>query len=118
MPFKRRNHGRSKMNQGHTRPVNCSNCNRMVPKDKCIKKFTVKDIIDASSKDDISSVQVYEKFIIPKTYNKLTYCISCAIHARIVRGRGREDRKIRNTRKVFEVKKDDKETKEAKEVNA
>ena len=112
----RRNNGRSKMNQGHTRAINCSNCNRMVPKDKCIKKFTVRDIIDGSSKEDIKAVQVYENFIIPKVYNKLTYCVSCAIHARIVRSRARETRKIRNTRKPYEHKKDEKELKEAKEA--
>ena len=112
MPCKRRNNGRSKMNQGHTRAVNCSNCNRLVPKDKCIKKFTVRDMVDASSKEDIKAVQVYENFVIPKTYNKLTYCISCAIHARIVRSRAVENRKIRNTRKVVEHKKEEKEAKE------
>ncbi len=116
MPCKRRNNGRSKMNQGHTRPVNCSNCNRMVPKDKCIKKFTVRDMIDASSKEDIRAVQIYENFIIPKTYNKLTYCVSCAIHARIVRSRAREDRKIRNTRKPFEARKDEKKAEETKDA--
>ncbi len=104
------------MNQGHTRPVNCSNCNRMVPKDKCIKKFTVRDMIDASSKEDIRAVQIYENFIIPKTYNKLTYCVSCAIHARIVRSRAREDRKIRNTRKPFEARKDEKKADEVKDA--
>ena len=107
MPTKRRNHGRSKMNQGHTRPVTCSNCNRLVPKDKCIKKFTVRDIIDGSSKEDIKSVQIYENFIIPKVYNKLTYCVSCAIHARIVRSRSSEDRRKRVVRRVVEVKKEE-----------
>ena len=116
MPCKRRNNGRSKMNQGHTRAVNCSNCNRMVPKDKCIKKFTVKDIVDASSKEDIRAVQVYEGFIIPKCYNKLTYCVSCAIHARIVRSRAVADRKIRNTRKAYEPRKDEKKAEENKDA--
>ena len=112
MPSKRRNNGRSKSNQGHTTAVTCSNCNRMVPKDKAIKKFTVKDIIDASSRDDIRAVQVYEGFVIPKAYTKLCYCVSCAIHARIVRGRSRESRRVRIIRKPSDfARKEEKQVK-------
>ena len=108
MPTKRRNGGRSKKNQGHTRAVTCSNCNRQVPKDKCIKKFTVRDMIDGSSKEDINSVEIYKDYIIPKTYNKMVYCVSCAIHARIVRVRSREDRRKRPTKRA-DTRKEDKE---------
>ena len=100
------------MNRGRTKSVTCSNCNRQVQKDKCIKKFTVRDIIDGSSKEDIKSVQVYENFIIPKVYNKLTYCISCAIHARIVRARSAEARRIRVVKRVVGVQKDKEDDKD------
>ena len=100
MPSKRRNNGRSKKNRGHTGILQCTNCNRIVAKDKCIKKFTVRDIIDASSREDIQSAEVYESFVIPKVYQKLTYCVSCAIHSRIVAVRSREDRRIRNVKKI------------------
>ncbi len=110
MPSKRRNNGRSKKNRGHTRPITCTNCNRMVPKDKCIKKFTVRDIIDAGSRDDIKNAQHYRELIIPKVFNKLIYCVSCACHARIVKVRSRTDRKKRNVRRVMKkVKKEDRD---------
>ena len=104
------------MSRGHTRPISCSHCARMVPKDKAINKFTVKDIIEASSREDVQAVQVYKNFVIPKVYHKLSYCVSCAIHMRLVRVRSAEDRKIRNVRKPIEKKERDlKEAKEAKE---
>ena len=109
MPRKRRNNGKNRKNRGNTTNVFCTNCGRVVPKDKCIKKFTVRDIIDASSKDDIRAVQHYEEFFYPKCFNKLTYCVSCACHARIVKVRSREDRRKRNVRRV--VKKQKKEEK-------
>jgi small subunit ribosomal protein S26e len=52
-------------------------------------------MIENSSKDDIAKVSVKEVMVIPKLYMKLAYCISCAIHNRIVAVRSREDRRIR-----------------------
>lgn len=106
MPKKRRNNGRGKKNQGHTKPVLCSNCGRLTPKDKAIKKFAIRDIIDASSKEDIMQVQHYPKFFLPKTHIKNYYCVSCACHARIVKVRSTEERRVRNVRQVVMKKKD------------
>ena len=101
MPSKRRNNGRSKNNRGRVKPIVCANCFRLTPKDKAIKKFAVKDIIDASSKEDIQAVQTYSEFIIPKVYYKFYYCVSCALHSRIVRVRSAENRKKRTVRRVI-----------------
>ena len=82
MPSKRRNNGRSKKNRGHTNAVVCSHCGRQVAKviflkqDKAIKRFTVRDIVDASSKRDIGEAKAFEckiiiiDFVIPKLYIK------------------------------------------------
>jgi small subunit ribosomal protein S26e len=59
MPSKRRNNGRSKSNRGHCAPVVCSNCGRYVAKDKAIKRYTVRDIVDASSRRDIKEASAY-----------------------------------------------------------
>ena len=95
MPSKRRNNGRSKSNRGHVKPIVCTNCGRLTPKDKAIKRYTVRDMVDGSSKRDLKENSAYEYFTIPKIYVKLQYCVSCAIHARIVRVRSGEARKVR-----------------------
>ena len=99
MPKKRRNNGRNKNHKGHSDPIHCENCFRLCPKDKAIKRFLIKNMVDGSSKRDIEEVSVYnegdEKYQMPKLYIKNQYCESCGIHARIVRVRSTVDRRIR-----------------------
>merc|ERR1712227_523782 len=76
------------------------NCRRCVPKDKAIKKFTVRDIIDAASKDDVAKASALKTpSQVPKIMLKMYYCVSCAIHARIVAVRSVVDRRKRDTGK-------------------
>ena len=102
MPSKRRNNGRNKKNKGHSDTVRCTNCGRVVSKDKAIKRFQQRNMVDASSKRDIQENYAYnsQDFQMPKIYVKLSYCVSCAIHARIVRVRSVADRKRRYTTKL------------------
>merc|ERR1711934_461604 len=110
MPSKRRNNGRSKNNRGQPGKVWCDNCNRVVPKDKAIKKFQVRDIIDAASKDDVAKTSAYKTpTLVPKLMLKMYYCVSCAIHARIVAVRSVVDRRKRDTgKKKFMNKRENK----------
>eukprot|EP00913_Durusdinium_trenchii_P032308 g30250.t1 len=49
----------------------------------------VRNMVDASSQRDLREASVYQTFMLPKLYMKMLYCVSCAIHGRVVRVRNK-----------------------------
>jgi len=95
MVVKRRCHGRNKKGRGHVNRVRCVSTGKAIPKDKAIKRFIVRNIVEASALRDIRESSCIEGYQLPKIYIKQFYSIEAAIHQRIVRVRSREIRRSR-----------------------
>jgi len=62
-----------------------------------VEQAALRDFCDASLIAEIVGKEEYKP---PKMYLKLTYCVSCAIHSRVVRVRNKEIRKNRENPEI------------------
>ncbi|BHF66596.1 40S ribosomal protein S26 [Sparganum proliferum] len=72
-----------------------SNCGRACPKEKCVPKFVIRNIAEAVAVKDLNEPSVYTGYSLPKLFVKLQYCVSCAIHGKILRSRAKKHRRVR-----------------------
>lgn len=89
MPSKRASRGRRKGGKGHSGSVQCSNCGQTVPKDKVKKVTQYINLVDHQLAKELRAQGAY----IPSSKVLKNYCVSCAIHSKILKIRSEDDRR-------------------------
>ena len=91
MPLKRASRGRTKGGKGSSGTVQCTNCGQTVPKDKAKKVTSRLNLVEHTLAKELRAQGAY---IASPTVLK-HYCISCAIHFKILKIRSEDSRRKR-----------------------
>lgn len=91
LPSKRKSGGRSKGATGRGATVQCSQCGKVVPRDKAKKRTSRASFVDPQMARELRRSGTY----LPSRTVTKWYCISCAVHRGVVTIRSRKDRKRR-----------------------
>ena len=88
MPQKRKSRGRSKGRKGRSKMVQCGSCGSLVPRDKAKKVTHFKSLVDSTLAKELKAQGAYFTRQRVEKY----YCISCAVHRRVVKVRAKAER--------------------------
>jgi len=86
---KRRSRGRSKGGAGRKGLVQCSNCGKLIPRDKAKRVTRWVTLVDPLMARELRK----QGAILPHEKVMKFYCVSCAVHTGIAKVRAREERK-------------------------
>jgi len=89
MPLKRASRGRKKGNKGSSAIVQCTNCGQTVPKDKAKKVTARLNLVEHQLANELRAHGTY--IASPRILK--WYCISCAIHFKILKIRSASKRR-------------------------
>ena len=91
MPKKRRSGGRSKGRKGLSGKVQCASCGAQVPRDKAKRSTRYKSLVDSALYKELRA----QGSQIARSRTERWYCISCAVHHRVVKVRSKTSRHSR-----------------------
>jgi len=91
MPQKRKSRGRTKGRKGRSKFVQCVSCGSLVPRDKAKKVTSYKSLVDSSLARELKAKGAY----LARQKVEKYYCISCAVHRRVVKVRAKAERSQR-----------------------
>ena len=91
MPYKRKSHGRSKGGKGSGGFVQCASCGSMVPRDKAKKVTKRVSMVDYGLMKELRQKGAYIAAPVTTKY----YCVSCAVHRKVVKVRAKSERRTR-----------------------
>jgi small subunit ribosomal protein S26e len=91
LPVKRKSRGRSKGDKGKSGWVQCAGCGELVPRDKAKKVTRRVSMVDYALAKELRQKGAYIAAPVETKY----YCVSCAVHRRVVKVRAKNERRTR-----------------------